>query len=168
MPLVMNMKLQGITGDSRSFNHKGWSEVLSWNYGMTSNRKLPHENGSEKTSLNELSFVKLIGTDSPILRLFYAQGKIIPNAEFSIMPAVSQRETPTKYLHLVMEKVLIKSVITGGQSDENSFKEHVTLLFDRIRFEFSKTIPAASTGGAATTENFDFSWNIAGDEEWKV
>ena len=168
MPLLMNIKLDGIPGDSKSYSHKGWAEVLSWNWGMTSNRKLPHHNGDDKTSLNELSFVKLIGTDSSLIRLFYAQGKVIPSVEFSMMPSLGKREAPTKYLHLKMEDVVIKSVVTGGLSEDNSFKEHITLLFDRINFDYSKNNQPANGSTVGTIEGFEFGWNIPGNAEWKV
>ena len=168
MPLKMNIKLEGIAGDSKDYSHKGWSEVLSWNWGMTSNRKLPHDSNGDKTSLNELSFVKQIGADSSLIRLYYAQGKLIPSVEISIMPKLGQREAPAKYLDIKMEKVLIKSIVTGGQIEDNFFKEHITLLFDKIKFEYSKNEPPANSSAEGTTEGFGFGWNIPGNQEWKT
>ena len=51
MALQMYMKMDGVLGDSKSYKHKGWADVLSWNWGMTSNRKLANDIDGDKTSL---------------------------------------------------------------------------------------------------------------------
>ena len=167
MALQMNMRMDGISSDSSDTGHKAWVEVLSWNWGMTSNRKLAQGSGEDKTSLNEISFVKAIGPDSSKIRLFFVQGRVIPNVEFSVMPGVGKRETPTKYVNLKLENVVIKSIVTGGSAEDNFFKEHITLLFDRIKFEYSKTAPA-SGGAVGVTEDYDFGWNVPKNAEWKL
>lgn len=167
MSLQMNMKMDGIVGESKSFSHKGWTDVLSWNWGMTSTRKIAHGMNGDKTNLNELSIIKAIGTDSADIRLCFAQGKIIPNVEFSVVPVVGKRERVTKYLNIKMEEVMIKSIVTGGSNEDSFFKEHITLLFARIEFEYSKTGPSGSDGSSGETENFGFGWNVTEDTEWK-
>ena len=167
MSLQMNMKMEGIMGDSKSFSHKGWTDILSWNWGMTSNRKLAQGANGEKTSLNELSVVKAIGADSSDIRLYFAQGKIIPKVEFSILPIVGKREKAYKYLCIKMEDVLIKSIVTGGNNEDKFFKEHITLLFGKIEFEYSKTGASGTDGTAGVTEDFSFGWNVSVDSEWK-
>ena len=69
MPIQMMMKIDGVEGEARSFKHKGWADVLSWSWGMTSNRKLSEAIDGDSTSLNELSIVKAIASDSSGIRL---------------------------------------------------------------------------------------------------
>ena len=69
MPLQMMMKIDGVSGDSKSFKHKGWAEILSWSWGLSSNRKSAQGVDGDKTTLNELSIVKAIGNDSSGIRL---------------------------------------------------------------------------------------------------
>jgi type VI secretion system secreted protein Hcp len=166
MALQMNIWMDGISIDPSNPAHKAWVEVLSWNWGMTSNRKLAQGNGEDKTSLNELSIVKSIGTDSPQTRLFFAQGRVIPNVELSVIPKVGKRETPSKYVNLKLENVVIKSIVTGGNTEDSFFKEHITLLFDRIKFEYSKTRPTDGNVAGGVTEDYDFGWNIPINAEW--
>lgn len=167
MSLQMNMRMDGITGESKSFSHKGWSDVLSWNWAMTSNRKIAHGNNGDKTTLNELSIIKAIGTDSPEIRLCFAQGKLIPIVEFSIIPLVGKREKQSKYLNIKMEDVLIKSIVTGGCNEDSFFKEHIVLLFDKIEFNYSKTGVSGTDSTAGETEEFNFGWNVPGNSEWR-
>ena len=166
MALLMNMKIDGVLGDSKNYQHKGWCEVLSWNWGMTSNRKATNGKEGDKTSLNELSVIKSIGIDSAIIRSFFAQGKIIPGIDFSIIPSVGKKEIQTKYIDIRLEDVIIKSIVTGGSIDDNFFKEHITLLFDRIRFEYSINPVRDAEDADSVTVN-GFNWNISGNTEWQ-
>jgi type VI secretion system secreted protein Hcp len=157
------MKIDGVSGDSKSFKNKGWADVLSWNWGMTSNRKLANGIDGDNTSLNELSIIKSIGIDSASIRLLYAQGKTIPSVELSITPILGKREVQTKYVNVKMEDVLIKSIVTGGNTEDTFFKEHITLLFDRVRFEYSLDALSSDAG----SEDIDFGWNVPGNVEWE-
>ena len=163
----MLMKIDGVSGDSKNPQFRGWSDVLSWNWGMTSNRKGANAVDGEKTSLNEISIIKPIGIDSATIRLLFAEGKKISSVDMSVTPVVGQRETQTKYMSINLQDVMIKSVISGGGVEDNFFKEHITLLFDRIRFEFSKNTPAGHDGAGGKTEDFDFRWNVPSNIEWK-
>jgi len=167
MPLQMFMKIDGVSGESKHFQHKGWSDVHSWNWGMTSNRKSTEAlNGEDKTSLNEISIIKHIGADSAAIRLLFAQGKVIPKVELGIIPIVGQREVQTKYVTLKMEDVMIKSIVTGGGVDDKFFKEHIVLLFGRIRFEYTQGVAIGQGQTTAVPEDFNFGWNVPSNAQW--
>lgn len=169
MALQMHMKMEGILGEAKMFKYKGWSEVLSWNWGMTSNRKLAQgTNGNGgKTSFDELSIIKPIGIDSAGIRLLFAQGATIPTVEFSVTPVVSKKEVPTRYVHIKMEGVVIKSIVTGGSIDDNFFKEHITMLFDRIRFEYSRNaVLGTENKDDLSPLDYDFGWKVPENVEW--
>lgn len=167
MGLQMMMRMDGVSGDSKSFKHKGWSDVLSWNWGMTSSRKSATADENAKTSLNELSVIKLIGNDSSGIRLLYAQGKVIPQVEFSISPVVGKREASKNYVNILMEGVIIKSVITGGATDDDFFKEHITLLFDRIKFEYNRSTEKNEDGTPVAGEEVNFEWDVPAGVQWQ-
>lgn len=167
MSLQMNMKMDGVLGESRSYQHKGWFEVISWSWGMTSNRKSTQAADGDKTALNELSIIKYIGIDSGAIRLLFAQGNIIPKIEFSIRPVVGKREAATKYVHIVMEDAVIKSIVTGGGVEEDNFKEHITILFGRIRFGYSRETILNSDEVNEQALKREFGWNVAAGAEWE-
>ena len=167
MALQIYMKMDGVLGDSKSYQHKGWADVLSWNWGMTSNRRMANDIDGDKTSLNELSIIKSIGVDSASIRLLYAQGKTIPSVELSIIPSVGKREVQTKYVYIKMEDVLIKSIVTGGGIDDSCFKEHITLLYNRVRFEYSLDAVSSDATPDNTVKDFDFGWNVPENAVWK-
>ena len=167
MALQMNMRIDGVTGDSKSYEYRDWSEIVSWNWGMTSNRKSTRQGDSDRTSLNELSVVKPVGSDSPAIRLLFAQGKSIATVEFSVTPVVGKREAQTKYVFMRLEDAVIKSVVAGGGVDDSFFREHITLLFDRVRFEYSRNVPGQA-GHKGTSVDFGFGWNVPSNEEWQT
>lgn len=163
MPLDMHMKIEGVTGEMTGMTHKGWSEIISWNWGMTSNRKAASTTENTSTSLNEISVVKKLGTDSTAIRLLFAQGTVIPRVEFDVIPTAGKKEAKTKYVNLVMENVVIKSIVTGGASEDSSFREHITFIFEKVNFECSKA-PNISSGAAGVDTNF--AWNVSDNAEW--
>jgi hypothetical protein len=166
MSLQMFMKMEGVSGGSAHFQYKGWCDVLSWNWGMTSNRKSTQGNGEDKTSLNEISVIKPIGIDSPAIRLLFAQGKSIPSVEFSVTPVMNKREVQTKYISMRMEDVVIKSIISGGGVDDKFFKEHLTLCFDRINFEYSQNAQVSNENGAGSAAvEYNFRWQVSSNSE---
>ena len=166
MPLLMYMKIDGVPGNSKDFQHKGWFDVLSWNWGMTSNRKAPKCEDSDKTSLNELSVIKSVGSDSAAIRSLFAKGAVIPSIEFSIIPEVGKREVKTKYVNMKMENVIIKSIISGGNMEENFFKEHITFLFEKIWTEYTRNTARSAEGVETEPDNQDFSWDVSENTEW--
>jgi type VI secretion system secreted protein Hcp len=164
MDLQMSMKIDGVIGTSVSTEHKGWSEIHSWNWGMTSNRKSLAVNDDFKTSLNEISVVKPIGIDSPSIRLLFARGDKIENVEISVTPLRAKRGPVKKLLHLKLESVVIKSIVSGGSMDDEFFKEHITMFFDKVDFEYSQ---AGSRNEQGETEFIDhgFRWDVLENKE---
>lgn len=165
MDLQMNMKIDGIMGGSTSPHHKGWSEIHSWNWGMSSNRKTVEQTDDNKTSLNELSIIKPIGVDSPGIRLLFAKGDNIANVELSVTPIMGKREAPRKYLEIKLEGVMIKAIVSGGGIDDDFFKEHITLLFDKVKFEYSQSGPRNETGQSDSID-YNFGWDVIDNKEW--
>lgn len=166
MSVEMFLKLDGVTGGSKNYIHKGWADVASWAWTMGSNRNLPQVNGDDETSFREISVVKRIGSDSTEIMSLYAQGKTIPSAELDIVPIVAKREAKQKYLSIRMEDVLIKSIVTGGNSSEEFFNENLVLLFGKVRFEYSfNASPGTETAGGPAVD-YKFGWDIPQNKEW--
>jgi type VI secretion system secreted protein Hcp len=165
MSLVMHMRIDGVVGESSSFKHKGWVDVMSWNWGMTSNRKYSLPKDDVKTSLNEISVIKPIGIDSTEIRNLFAQGKVIPHVDFNIEPVAGKREAQKNYVNIKMEDVVIKSIVTGGGTEDKFFKEHVTFLFDRITFECNRPLQKSDDTEAAAKWN-DFRWDVIANDKW--
>jgi len=157
MPVEMFLKMDGVTGESRNFQFKGWADISRWDWSLSSNRESVRPVEGEEIGFNSITLTKRIGRDSTAMMRFFAERKIVPNAELCVTPVVGKREARQKYLHLFMEDVIIKSIVTGGANQEDLFNETVTLLFNRIRFEYNQH-DSLQPGTAA--EDHVFSWDI--------
>jgi type VI secretion system secreted protein Hcp len=168
MAVEMFLKMDGITGGSKNYDHNGWADVISWGWGLVSNRNTSKVNDNDKTSFREIAITKRIGMESAAIMLLYAQGKTIQFAELDIIPVVAKREAKQKYLSIRMEDILVKSIITGGNSSEGLFNENIILLFNKIRFEYNAHTAASveNPGVGATSIDYKFGWDILQNKEW--
>lgn len=167
MSLEFHIKIDGVEGEASSYKYKGWCEIFSWNWGMTSNRKSSKPSESDKTSMNELTVIKPIGIDSTQIRNLYALGEVIPSVKLIIAPVVGKREPQSNYVNIIMEDVMIKSIVTGGGFEDEFFKEHLVLIFDRITFECNKPMVDKNDEGSEKNEpDNDFRWDVKGNKKW--
>ncbi len=169
MSLQLHMKIDGVMGEASSFKFKGWCEIISWNWGMTSNRKTSKPVDSEKTMMNELTVIKPIGIDSTQIRNLYALGEVISSVNLTIAPVVGKREPQSNYVNIIMEDVIIKSVVTGGTVEDEFFKEHLTFVLDRVTFECNR--PFVSKGDEQvdeTSPDNDFRWDVLANKKWAM
>jgi type VI secretion system secreted protein Hcp len=166
MSVAMFLKMDGITGDSKNYDHKGWSDVVSWSWGLSSNRNSAQLHDDDMTSFKEISISKRIGMDSTDIMLLFALGKSVKNVELNIIPVVGARDAKQKYLSMLMEDVVIKSITTGGSTAEDFFKENIVLLFDKIRFVYNHNTAANSQNPEGTSLDFKFGWDISMNQSW--
>jgi type VI secretion system secreted protein Hcp len=157
MAVDMFLKLDGVTGGSRNYSYKGWSDVISYGWGMVSNRSSSKVSDKDKTSFREISISKLISTDSTSIMTLYAEGKTIDFAELKIVPVTNKKSDKPKYLTLHMEDVLVKSIVTGGETSNDFFNEKIILLFDRVKYEYYAPVVA---GAVDEPPEYIFDWDI--------
>lgn len=163
MSVDIFLKIDGVTGGSKNYTYKGWSDVLSWGWGMVSNRSSAEVTDKDMTSFREISISKLISTDSPDIMTLYAQGKTVDYADLNVVPITSKKGVKPKYLSLHMENVLVKSIVLGGDASEDFFKEKIILLFDRVKYEYTAPVAISSQGGdtkEVVDVEYSFAWDI--------
>jgi type VI secretion system secreted protein Hcp len=167
MPVEMYLKLDGVTGGTKNFTYKGWSDVTAWGWGLVSNRSSSHVSDKDMTSFKEISVTKRIGSDTASIMQLYAQGTTVPYAELNVVPVLSKKEGKHKYLALRMEDVLVKSIVIGGTTEEDFFNEKIILLFDKIMFEYSFYSAATVEHAKGTDVDYSFAWDIEHNKPWE-
>jgi type VI secretion system secreted protein Hcp len=167
MPVEMYLKLDGVTGGTKNFTYKGWSDVISLGWGLVSNRNSAHVADNDLTSFKEISISKRIGSDTAAIMQLYAQGKTVPYAEINVLPILTKKEGKQKYLTIRMEDVLVKSIIIGGTSEEDFFNEKIILLFSRIMFEYNLHTAATPEHTKGTNVEYSFAWDIDNNKQWE-
>jgi len=156
MALEMYLRVDGITGGTTNYGHRGWADVLSYRWELTRDAADP-----ALARMNEIAVVKQIGIESTGLMTLFAARTPIKSAELSVIPTVGKRDVPMKYLTLLLEDVLITAISTGGGIDENAFRETITLQFARVKYESHHYGEVGPAGAARTASSHAFSWDLA-------
>ena len=168
MPVEMYMRLDGVTGGSKNFSFKGWSDVSSWGWGLVSNRNSANVTDNDLTSFKEISITKRIGTDTAAIMQLYAMGTTVKFAEVIVLPILSKKEAKQKYLAIRMEDVLVKSIVIGGNTEEDFFNEKIILLFSRIKFDYNYYSQASPEQTKGTVVEYSFAWDIGNNVKWEM
>ena len=162
MALEMFLKIDGVDGGTRNYQHKGWADILSWNWNL---ERLPEDLAAAAepcARMNQITILKAIGKESAaLLRLFVDQTPI-KSIEISVIPVVGKREALLKYMSIVMQDVRIISMRTDGEAEENFFRERLILEFGKIKYEVYHHTAGDPNDGAATAvvENYTFEWDM--------
>jgi type VI secretion system secreted protein Hcp len=166
MSLEIFLKLDGVVGGTRNYQHKGWSDVLSWNWALEPGAS---DAATPCASMNRLTVLKLTGPESPALMRLFAEQTLIKSAEISAIPVVGKREKAQQYLSLSMDDVRVANLRTEGEAEDNAFRETMTLQFGKIRYEtynHAVSDPNASTVAAETKDRFEFRWDMEQNRQW--
>jgi type VI secretion system secreted protein Hcp len=160
MALEMFLRIDGVVGGSRNYQHKGWADMLSWNWNLEHSSQKSAADSLQCENMNQITVLKAIGKESAAVLKLFAEKTPISAVEISVMPVVGKRESAQKYLSIVMEDVIISSVRTDGEAEENFFRERLILTFGKINYEFFQY--AATDPGAANSagESFSFGWDL--------
>jgi type VI secretion system secreted protein Hcp len=161
MALEMFLRIDGVTGGSRNYQHKGWADVLSWTWGLTRANGGGASPAEGMAQMNQISIVKTTGMDSPAMMLLFAEQTVIPSAQISVVPVVGKREAQQKYVEIALDDVVIHSIETGGDTADNLGRETVKLVFGKIKYEFHHEIAATHGGDAASSSSYVFAWDCA-------
>ena len=163
MAVEIFFRIDGLNGGSRNYYHKGWSDVVSWNWTLAN----ADEQGADTpASMNTLEVVKRIGMDSPAIMSLFAERRTAAVAEISIVPVVGKREAQQKLLGVVMHDVVVQSITTGGTAEDLVFTEKLTLNFQRVRYEFNQYSDATPDAASGAAETYGFNWDIVKRASW--
>lgn len=145
------IKFDGVDGESTRRDHKDEIEVLSWNWGITSEAS-PGSGGGRgagRARVHEFRFVHHYDAASPVLAETAATGKHIKEAFLSVGRG---GEKVADFLKVSMKDVFITELDVAGGSD--AITEEVALQPSWIRFDYSRQNPNGSSGSTSS-----FTWD---------
>jgi type VI secretion system secreted protein Hcp len=154
--LVLEGAIKGETQDA-VFKDKGGIDVLAWSWGMSNSGTwhMGGGGGAGKANFQDISVTKYVDSSTPVLMLYCANGDHFPTAELTVRKA---GKDPLEYIHIIMRKVMIVGLSTGGSGGEDRLTENVTLNFAECEFEYKQQ---ADEGGEE--KMIPFKWNIRGN-----
>jgi type VI secretion system secreted protein Hcp len=159
MSVDMFIKLDKIEGESKDSKHKNEIDVLSWSWGASQSGSfhVGCGGGAGKVNIQDISITKWVDAASAELFKVCSKGTHIPKALLTVRKA---GDKPLEYLKIMMEKVLVTSISTGGSGGEDRLTENVTLNFAKVNFTYSSQKDDGSTDKVCT-----YKWDIEKNEE---
>jgi len=132
MPFEALLRLHGLEGESRSPDHAGAIDVLSWNWGASRPRE------SEGAVVHDFSFVKPTDATSPDLFRLCCSGESVESAVFL---ARRPGRDGGDILRYAFSGVTVVSVRTGAGAEARAEVplEEITLAFESVTLEYLRT-----------------------------
>lgn len=156
------LRIDGVTGASKNYTHRGWADIRTWQWSFERSRKTTQEGPRESTSLNRIIVTKPVGFESPMIMKLFADRTIVESAQISVVPAVGKREAQQKQIGITLNQVLIQSIDTGATTDADGYDEKITLYFAKVKYEYFHYSGAVQGGADATSKSHAFEWQTAG------
>jgi type VI protein secretion system component Hcp len=146
------LHLDGIEGGSRSEDHRGAVDVLSWTWGVTTQTGNGGggAGGMGRPRAHEFRFVHHYDLASPHLSSLAATGRHVLDATLSVVRPGSRDDLLT----VTMRELVVTEVLVSGTEEDAD--EEVALQPAWIRFDHTEPDPAGGAGGRTST----FTWDI--------
>jgi type VI secretion system Hcp family effector len=151
------MKFDGIDGSSQSKDHKGAIDVVSWNWGVTTQTNGSGSGGaSGRPRAHEFRIVHRYDLASPHLASFAATGKHLKDATLNVAHPGARKD----FLTVTMKDLVVTEVLVSG--DEDDVDEEVALQPAWIRFDYAEPGPGGGASGRTSSVTWDIRSNKMG------
>jgi len=151
------MKFDGIDGSSQSKDHKGAIDVVSWNWGVTTQTNGSGSGGaSGRPRAHEFRIVHRYDLASPHLASFAATGKHLKDATLNVAHPGARKD----FLTVTMKDLVVTEVLVSG--DEDDVEEEVALQPAWIRFDYAEPGPGGGASGRTSSVTWDIRSNKMG------
>ena len=119
MSINMFLRLDNVTGESKDMNHKGWTDVISFNWGAVqpNNMSVGGGGGTGKVCFNDLCVEALIDKSTPTILKLCSTGKHIGTVEMSVCKAGGSQ---IEYARIILSDVLVTAVIFSGSNPDDT------------------------------------------------
>lgn len=150
------IKFDGIDGEAQDKDHKGWSDVTSFNQVI---HKPGHGTGATRRRgdvvLEDILVVKELDKASPKLAERVCNGKVFPKVEIHLTASYTDTGRVTYYAYELKNVQVVNYSIGGaGQSDEVPMEE-ISLNFEEIKVTYTEHDNAGKKKG-----NVEYQWKV--------
>ncbi|MGF9759345.1 type VI secretion system tube protein Hcp [Microvirga sp. 0TCS3.31] len=145
------LKLTDIDGEAKDATHKGEIEVLGWKWEATQAGRT-----SGSVDVHDLTVTKLVDKATCKLILACFSGTVINEG---VLVVRQQEDKPVEYIKYTLEKVKVRCVKAGSDSDSRGKRvtEDVSFSFEKVKVDYQTEDgkPAGNMG-----------WNIAENQKY--
>jgi type VI secretion system secreted protein Hcp len=149
------IKFDGIEGEAQDKDHKGWSELLSFEQGISNPIDEDRIHRRQRGALVEdIICVKELDKSSPKIAESACKGKVIPTVQLHFTDSYSNENVV--YYKYELTNVRITSYSVGSENlDEEYPKESIGLDFEEIKVTYTETDNQGKKKG-----NVEYTWKV--------
>ncbi|WP_369012035.1 type VI secretion system tube protein Hcp (plasmid) [Erwinia pyrifoliae] len=153
------MRVRGITGESQDASHKGWTDILSveWGASQPASAHTGGGNGAGKVSFKDLTVIAFTDSATPALLKYCANGKHLSRLEISVCKAGGSQ---MEYNLITLEDVLITRVSYSGVSGSQEIAMRYGFQAASVRLSYREQTASGGKGPESLT-----GWNIKENRE---
>jgi len=151
------IKLEGITGECNDKDHKGWTDLLSFNQGMS-------QPGGAATGatrrrgdvvVDDMHCVKELDKSSPKIAEAVCKGKVFPTVEIHLTASYTDAGRVTYYAYELKNVLVTSYDISGSGQAEDVPTENFSLNFEEIKVTYTECDSAGKSKG-----NVEYTWKV--------
>jgi type VI secretion system secreted protein Hcp len=156
-PVVMQLELTTVPGDSVDAKHPNTIDVSSFSFGlqMISSASIGGGSGSGKVNFNNLVVSKYVDKTSPTLSLNCASGIHLSKATLYLRPANATNDT----YKLLLQDVLVTSISTSAVAAGERPMESVSFSFTKIQWFYQALDANGAPSGGSVVSGWDVTAN---------
>lgn len=149
------LRLDTITGESADTNHAGWMDIIS---ASVSNVTNSNAGSMPNVSGGPLCFEKNLDKASPLLKLYCAQGTVIPNGTLHL---TRTNATLARFLQLKLTNIVVSSVTSvGNPASEARPWEEICLSAQVMSWNYAQFNPVSGLPQSYVESIWNFSTRI--------
>jgi type VI secretion system secreted protein Hcp len=134
-PVLMQLELVGVAGDSVDILHRGTIDVQSFSCGVQQMVTSGLGGGAGKASFNNLSLTKWVDKSSPTLFVNCASGMHLSKAILYVRPTNQPDQGHQSDMYkVILEDVVITSVSNGATVAGDRPSESLSLSYSKIQW----------------------------------
>jgi type VI secretion system secreted protein Hcp len=155
------IKFDGVDGEAKDKDHKGWSDLASFSQPI---HKPGQGTGATRRRgdvvLEDLVCVKELDKASPKLAESICNGKVFPKVEIHLTASYTDAGRVTYYAYELKNVQVVNYVVSGsGQSDQVPMEEF-SLNFEEIKVTYTECDNAGKSKG-----NVEYNWKVEEGEK---
>ena len=133
------MKFDGVDGEAADKDHKGWTEIDSWSFGVskaTTHAATGTARQRADTNIHDILVTKHADKSSPKLFEHCCNGKVFKKVEVHMTASYTDKGR-VPYLKIEMEDVAVTQFAQAGHADDVP-SDNFTLNFEKIKVTYTE------------------------------
>lgn len=159
MSIDLFLKIEGIEGEAKDANHKGWITLSGFNWGASQpgNMQTGGGGGAGKVTWRDLTANALIDRSTPAILRYLSSGRHINKVEIS---ACKAGDPQIEYMRITLEEVLLTNLTYNGTSGNEQVGMTYSFQAARVRQQYWEQTEKGGRGAEIAA-----GWNIKENKE---